>query len=157
MAAMSRRKGACGELEVCRLIRDLLGVDARRRVRQHDNDSDVLGVDGWTIEVKNASEIRLREWWQQAVDQCIGGDRPAVFYKVPRRGWRVLWPIAALLRVPGSDTWTGIEWACDTTPEAWAAVVRELIDEEEAIRVGPSELSRFYPPVPVPANGMGDA
>jgi len=150
MGAMQRRKGARGELAVCRLIHDLLGIDARRRVRQHDGDSDVLGLDGWTIEVKNAGELRLREWWQQAVDQRTGDDRPAVFYKVPRRGWRVLWPIAALLRVPGADTWTGIEWTCDTTPEAWAAVARELAAELDA----PSELSRFYPPVSEPGNGI---
>jgi len=40
MSAFSRNKGKRGEREVAGLIRELLGVDASRRVRQHDGDSD---------------------------------------------------------------------------------------------------------------------
>lgn len=36
---MSREKGKRGEREVAALISDLLGVNASRRVRQHEEDA----------------------------------------------------------------------------------------------------------------------
>ena len=52
MGRAQREKGKRGEREVAALIRDLLGYEVRRRVRQHDGDSDLVGVPGWSIEVK---------------------------------------------------------------------------------------------------------
>lgn len=126
MSAFSRNKGKAGEREVCRLIQDLLGINATRRVRQHGSDSDILGVNGWSIEVKNAAEQRLSEWWRQTVEQS-GPDVPALFYKVPRKGWRVRWPLAILLVNQRGGMWSEEAWTADTTPEAWAAVVREML------------------------------
>lgn len=126
MSAFSRSKGQRGEREVAGMIRDLLGVDASRRVRQHDGDSDILGVPGWCVEVKNCADLRLTEWWRQASEQAQDGDLPCLFYKLPRRGWRVLWPLASLITMQRADYWRDIAWAADTTPEAWAAVVREI-------------------------------
>ena len=42
MGAMSRNKGKTGEREAAALLSDLLGLDIRRRVRQHDGDSDLV-------------------------------------------------------------------------------------------------------------------
>lgn len=126
MSAFSRNKGKRGEREVAGLIRDLLGVEASRRVRQHDGDSDILGVPGWCIEVKNCADLRLGEWWRQAIDQARDGDLPCLFYKLPRRGWRVAWPLSCLLTVQRAEYWRDIAYTADTTPEAWAAVVREI-------------------------------
>jgi hypothetical protein len=73
MGAMSRTKGKAGEREIAALIRDLTGWDVRRRVRQHDGDSDLMGVPGWSIEVKRharATRADLASWWQQTVDQA---------------------------------------------------------------------------------------
>ena len=127
MSAFSRTKGNRGEREVVGLIRDLLGLDASRRVRQHDGDSDVLGVPGWAIEVKNCADLRLAEWWRQACQQATGQDVPALWYKLPRKGWRVLWPLSCMLTMQRADGWMDIAYAADTTPEAWAAVVRECL------------------------------
>lgn len=47
MSAMQRNKGKAGERELTGLLRDLTGWDVQRRVRQHDGDSDLVGVPGW--------------------------------------------------------------------------------------------------------------
>jgi hypothetical protein len=68
MSAMQRHKGAAGKGESAALIGDRAGWDARRRVRQHDGDSDLLGVPGWTIEMKrHARQLRtdIAAWWRQ--------------------------------------------------------------------------------------------
>ena len=125
MGLKSRNKGKRGEREVAALIHDLLGIDARRRVRQHDGDSDIEGVDGWSIEVKNCATLNVAAWWRQAVEQATDGV-PVLLYKVPRKGWRALWPLSCLLTMQQADFWRDIAYAADTTPEAWAAVVRNL-------------------------------
>lgn len=126
MSAFSRAKGARAEREVCALIRDLLGVDARRRVRNHGGDSDVLGVHGWALEVKHRATLDLPGWWRQTVAQA-DADVPCLWFKVPRRGWRVRWPLAVVLLEQRADMWSGLEWTCETTPQGWAAVVREAM------------------------------
>jgi len=126
MSAFSRNKGKRGERSVAALIRDLLGCDAQRRVRQHDGDSDVLGVPGWSIEVKDCADLRLPEWWRQAVEQAGPHEIPCLWFKVPRKGWRVRWPLSCLLVEQRASQWLALEWTAETTPEAWAAVVRDV-------------------------------
>lgn len=126
MSSAGVRKGKRGEREAAALLRDLLGHDVQRRVRQHEGDSDLLGVPGWGLEVKNCAQLDLPAWWRQCCEQA-GESIPALLYKIPRRGWRVRWPLAALLTDQrGEAMWRGIEWTADTTVEAWAAVVREV-------------------------------
>ena len=49
----SRDKGATFEREVCSLIREHLGVEAKRNLMQTaEGGFDVLGVPGWAIECK---------------------------------------------------------------------------------------------------------
>lgn len=126
MSRLSREKGKRGEREVARIISDLLGVEAKRRVRQHDGDSDILGVFGWSIESKNCKRLELATWWRQACGQTGPDELPALFYKVPHKGWRVRWPLSVLLTEQSAGQWLDPDWTADTTPEAWAAVVREL-------------------------------
>lgn len=131
----SREKGKRGERAVCSLIHDLLGMDARRRVRQHDGDSDVLGVPGWAIESKCCAEDNRKQWWAQAVEQARNAkamsDVPCLWFKLPRRSWRVLMPLAVILRIdataPKMESWYGYDWTIEMSPEAWACVVRELM------------------------------
>ncbi len=126
MSAHSRNKGKRGEREVAALIKDLTGWDVRRRVRQHDGDSDLEGVPGWCIEVKNQAELRLPEWWRQAIEQAAKDEaRPVLFYKLPRKGWRALWPLGIALGFQPDGDWLGQHMTCDTTVEAWAVVARE--------------------------------
>ncbi len=127
----SRRKGQAGEREVVALIRDLLGVDARRACRQHAGDSDILGVPGWSLEVKRQDRPLIRQWWAQTVEQAEQASLlPALFYRLPRRPWRVMWPLSCVMVQQRSSDWMDVEFAADTTPEAWAAVVREILAVE---------------------------
>ena len=130
MGAMSRNKGKRGEREVAAIISDLLGVSASRRVRQREGDSDILGVPGWSIEVKRcekADPADIRRWWAQAVAQALATSEcvlPALFYRPSRRDWRVVWPASALLA--GDTAWLDYEQTAESSPEVWASVVREV-------------------------------
>lgn len=46
MSRMQRDKGKAGEREAAELVRELTGWDVRRRVRQHEGDSDLTGAPG---------------------------------------------------------------------------------------------------------------
>jgi Holliday junction resolvase len=139
MGLMSRRKGVGAEREVAALIRDLTGWDAQRRVRQHDGDSDLVGVPGWTVEVKRhkaAGRAEIGSWWRQTVAQATrvakspderSTGRPVLFYRVDRGEWRAVWPLACLMTHQTAEMWAGVEWTADTTVAAWAAVAREVM------------------------------
>lgn len=127
MGASQRRKGNSGELEAAGIIRDLTGWDAKRRVRQHDGDSDLLGVPGWAIEVKRhkkADRGDIAAWWRQAVEQS-GGQIPLLMFRKDRDQWRCVWPAAVGLSLQTADMWKGYEWTVEASPQAWAAVARE--------------------------------
>lgn len=127
MGAMQRNKGKVGEREIAIIIRDLTGWDVQRRVRQHDGDSDLVGVPGWSVEVKRhakADRSDIRAWWDQAVAQA-GPLPPALFFRRNRDEWRAVWPVAAGLVAQDADMWSGYEWTCEGSVQAWAAVARE--------------------------------
>lgn len=142
MSAMQRTKGKAGEREVAALIRDLTGWDVRRRVRQHDGDSDLVGVPGWSVEVKRrrvAGRAEIAAWWRQTVEQAtrvaidpanattarIARLLPVLFFRVDRDQWRAVWPVAVGLAVQHADQWRGYEWTAEGSVAAWAAVARE--------------------------------
>jgi len=130
MGAMSRTKGQTGEREAAALIRDLTGWDVRRRVRQHDGDSDLEGVPGWSVEIKrhaSASRGDIAAWWAQAVAQARpAGLLPVLLFRRDRDQWRAVWPVGVHLALQERDYWTGYEWTVEGTPDAWAAVAREI-------------------------------
>lgn len=126
MSGMSRAKGAGGEREIAGIVRDLTGWDVRRRVRQHDGDSDLEGVPGWSVEVKRhraATRGDIARWWAQTVAQA-GDLLPVLFYRLDRDAWRAVWPVAAAFD-PKTEIWRSYAWTADTTIEAWAAAARE--------------------------------
>ena len=128
---MSRRKGASAEREAANLIRDLTGWECKRRVRQHGNDSDLLGVPGWSIEVKRyatATRSQIEGWWMQAVEQAEG-QIPVLLYRKDRDEWRAVWPISVHLTHQTAEMWTDYRWTCEGTVDAWAAVAREVSRE----------------------------
>lgn len=127
MSAMQRNKGKTGEREAAGLVRDLTGWDVQRRVRQHDGDSDLVGVPGWSVEVKrrrSATHADLATWWAQSVAQA-GGLVPVLLYRVDRGAWRAVWPVAAVLVQQRAQQWHEYEWTADTSLQAWAAVARD--------------------------------
>lgn len=90
----NRARGGAAEREVCQLINALLpGVSAKRHLAQWRDKSqqDVVGVEGWVIQVKLAARLSRPAWWA-AVDAAAqdGGYQAALFYRKPRGPWRVL-------------------------------------------------------------------
>lgn len=129
MSAMQRNKGKAGEREAAELVRELTGWVVRRRVRQHDGDSDLEGVPGWSVEVKRhrtATRGDLARWWAQAVTQA-GALLPVLLYRADRAQWRAVWPLAVWLVHERADYWTGFDWTADTSVQARAAVAREVV------------------------------
>lgn len=127
MGAMQRNKGSKGEREIAGIIRDITGWDVRRRVRQHDGDSDLVGVPGWSVEVKRhakADRADIRAWWLQCVEQADGFP-PVLFFRRNRDEWRAVWPVAASLVSQSVDMWSDYEWTCEGSVQAWASVARD--------------------------------
>jgi len=78
----SRRKGK-RELEIAALLRDLGTAVVRNLTDARHGGHDLIGLPGWSAEVKRASKPRLPGWWRQAVTQT-GEAKPALFYRVDR-------------------------------------------------------------------------
>lgn len=128
MGKSQREKGKRGEREVAALIRDMLGYEVRRRVRQHEGDSDLVGVPGWSIEVKRhstATRGMIRRWYRQALDQAKQtGEWPALFYRINHGQWWVVWPLSVVL-TDGAALWDRDDMIAETTPEGWSAIANE--------------------------------
>ncbi len=128
MSAMQRRKGQVGEREAAELIREHTGWAVRRRVRNAAGDSDLVGVPGWSVEIKrhaSASRGDLARWWAQTLAQA--GDRlPLLLYRLDRGAWRAVWPVAVTLRLQTAQQWQDYEWTVEGSVAAWAAVAREI-------------------------------
>lgn len=122
MSAMQRTKGQKGEREAAGLIEELTGWKVRRRVRQHDGDSDLVGVPGWSVEVKRAKEAHIAAWWRQAVQQAAqdGTTTPVLVYRIDRRDWRAVWP-------SGYGPLEDLEWAVEGPIQVWAAKARDEV------------------------------
>ena len=103
----------------------------RRRVRQHEADSDLEGVPGWSIECKRYRQRDPAATWPadgaQAVAQANRASAlPVLFYRLDRAEWRAAWPLAIVLIEQRADYWQAFEWAADTSVQAWAAVARDV-------------------------------
>ncbi|CAG9273336.1 conserved hypothetical protein [Paraburkholderia unamae] len=129
MGTMQRRKGGSGEREIAALVRDLTGWDVRRRIRQHEGDSDIEGVPGWCMEVKRharATRSDVRGWWEQTNRQAAAaGLQPVLFFRCDRDEWRAVWPVSALLAIRDAQTCSGYGLTVEGSVQAWAAVASE--------------------------------
>lgn len=134
MGRMQRTKGQAGEREAAALIRDLTGWQVQRRVRNAAGDSDLVGVPGWSVEIKryaSASRADIAVWWAQCVAQA-GSELPVLFYRLDRSSWRSVWPLAVNLRVQHAAQWQGYDWTVEGTVAAWAAVAQDIHVEKGA-------------------------
>lgn len=129
MGALSRSKGARGERELRRLLEAELGGAIVRNLEQtRSGGHDLLGVDGWAVEVKRYRRVTralVATWWAQACEQAErAGLRPVVLYREDRGEWLAVVHLADLH--PGMERWPGFEWCAVLTLPAWCAVVRDL-------------------------------
>ena len=130
MPINSRTKGKNGELEVVHILREELGIEATRNLDQwRDGGSDILGLDGWAIEVKRAKTSQLKSWWEQTVRQAGTTKFPVLWYRLDRKYWRVVIPLHAITLDFGHNL--DLEWTAEISPDAFCALVREGISERE--------------------------
>lgn len=129
----SRSRGARAERELCGLLREYLGVEATRNLKQYQKaqHGDVEQLIGpYLVEVKNHATLKPREWWDQArrAAGARGGCLPCVAYRLPNRGlydrWRFVVPDE---RNPRHEWELDYRYTADLGLEAFAVRVRERI------------------------------
>lgn len=93
MGSMQRRKGAAGERELARILREA-GFTGARRGQQYsgtETSADVIGLPGIHIECKRSETFRLYDALEQARrDTGKSGDAPAVFHRRNGKPWVVV-------------------------------------------------------------------
>jgi Holliday junction resolvase len=118
---MQRDKGKVGERELAALLTELTGHDVRRRVRQHEGDSDLEGLPGWSVECKryrSAAPADVSRWWAQAAAQASReGTWPVLFYRLDKHRWRCVWP--ADLHTGRRPVSVGFDNALVSDPLVW--------------------------------------
>ena len=91
MSASQRNKGNAGERQLLKLLSDELGFVVRRNLSQtRGGGADCIEIPGWSPEVKRQEILRLKEWWQQTLDQCREGEKPALFYRANYMPWMAM-------------------------------------------------------------------
>ena len=104
MGKSQRTKGAAGEREVCHLIRDVLGVDAKRNLSQTREGGCDIAVGKYHIEVKRRARIgSIYDWMEQAEASCLDTEKPVVFCRADGKKWLVVLPVEEALRLLGND------------------------------------------------------
>ena len=105
MGAKSRRKGALGEREVAKLLKDH-GFEARRSVQycgKADDSADITtDLPGVHIEVKRVEKFNLHTAMAQAKrDAALSKEpkMPVVFHRRSRSGWLVILDADAFLEL----------------------------------------------------------
>ena len=86
----SRQKGAGGERELSRILREH-GYNCRRGQQYSgaNGDADVVGLPGIHIECKRVERLNISEAMKQAVKDADVAEVPAVFHRKNREGWLV--------------------------------------------------------------------
>jgi Holliday junction resolvase len=98
----SKRKGSGGELEVAAILRDA-GFPNASRTPYSGADSrwagDVMGVDGWTIEIKRTERLDLYGSLRQVYAAARGGNQPALAFRRNASPWHVVVPLEEWARL----------------------------------------------------------
>lgn len=108
MSINSKRKGARGERELARKLKDL-GYDCRRSQQYSglgDSSADVIGLPGVHIEVKRTERLSLYDAIAQAKRDAAGsGNLPVVFHRRNNCEWVVVMEL---------EDWIELyrEWEC---------------------------------------------
>jgi len=62
-------------------------------MQTQDGGYDVLGLDGYAIEVKFQEKLQIEKWWEQTVQQSSVERLPVLFLRRSREPWRVVVPL----------------------------------------------------------------
>lgn len=97
----SKQKGKRGELEVAHILQEH-GYDARRTAQYCGNTgdaADVIGLDGFHIEVKRCETTKIWDWIHQAQNDCNGKNIPIVVFRKSHEEWQVSLSLEAFLKL----------------------------------------------------------
>lgn len=85
----SRQKGAAGERELARILRDY-GYDTRRGQQYSgaNGDADVVGLPGIHIECKRAERLNISDAMAQSIGDARPGEIPTVFHRKNCEPWK---------------------------------------------------------------------
>lgn len=96
----SRRKGAEGERELARMLREY-GYGSRRGQQYcgANGDADVVGLSGVHIECKRVEKLNISEAMRQSQRDARPGEMPAVFHRKNREQWLVTMPLGDWIKL----------------------------------------------------------
>lgn len=85
----SRQKGAAGERELSRILREY-GYNTRRGQQYSgaNGDADVVGLPGIHIECKRVERLNIFEAMNQSIKDARPGEMPAVFHRKNCEPWK---------------------------------------------------------------------
>ena len=85
----SRRKGAAGERELAKVLREC-GIDARRgqQYKGGVDSPDVIGLEGIHIECKRVERLNIDDAMEQSIKDA-GDKMPVVIHRKNRKKWLV--------------------------------------------------------------------
>ena len=123
--ADSRRKGANFELQVCRLIKQNLNIEARRNLDQYQSSgmADII-IPGWSIECKayQKGTTYKSKWWRQTKAAALTKNlTPVLMYKFNNFPIKCVIQIKTLTKNFGSDP----DLLCEVSIDTWFYIVRE--------------------------------
>lgn len=86
------------EREICRLMREALGVAAVSNVMKNREDGGAdIKLNPYSIEVQRRARIGLiYDWMTQARKECSGEERPLVLCRADGKEWLAVMPIEEL-------------------------------------------------------------
>lgn len=87
----SRRKGAVGEREIAKYLREHGFTEARRgqQFKGGADSPDVVGLTGFHVEVKRVERIDLNAAMEQSIRDCGENETPIVVHRRNNDYWKV--------------------------------------------------------------------
>ena len=89
MPINSRAKGAAGEREIAKILREH-GFENARRGHQFsgaNGDADVVGIDGLHLEIKRVEALNIDKAMEQSKRDAREGETPVVFHRKNNKEW----------------------------------------------------------------------
>lgn len=100
MGKSQRTKGAAGEREVCAMLREHLGIDAKRNLSQVREGGCDIVAGPYRLEVKRRSRIgNIYDWMEQAKESCRDGGRPIVVCRADGKKWLAVMLFEEVMRL----------------------------------------------------------
>ena len=135
----SRTKGKTAERELIGELKKLLPEEltnelSRNLDQTRSGGHDILGLDGWAIEVKRYAQVLpgdIERFWTQAVDQAKRcKQEPVLCYRADRRQWRVVMCLDAVNNL--MVDWESYDNTVEMSLPLFAFLVRVRADVQES-------------------------